>query len=561
MNSINKNCQRCTQRFEITSDDLKFYEKISPTFERKKFLIPPPTLCPDCRQQRRLAFRNERKLYHRKSDFSGKEFISIYSPEKPYKVFDTQEWWSDEWDGIDYGQPFDFSKTFFEQFGNLWRKVPMLGLNVVGNEDCGYVSYCGYSKRCYLSYNTDFSEDVYYSANSIRCKTNADLLNNIGCELGYENTDSYNCYNVQFSFFSFQCTDSKFLIDCRNCQNCFGCVGLRNKKFCIFNKQYSEQEYREKIKKFDTRSRQEIERTKKELEKLYVSVPKPAILSNNSENVSGNYIFNSKNITQSYDIQKSENLKFCSMLNTADNCYDWDYTGYNSSFCYELSSCGDRIYNSSFSHNIWTGGTNLLYCVLGSQLQDCFGCIGLKRKKYCVLNKQYPKEEYERLVPKIIEHMIKTKEWGEFFPGNLSPFGYNETLVQDHFPLKKEQALNLKFQWKDEDNGNQYHGPKTNIPDNIDDTTENICKEILNCEMCGKNFKLITQEFYFYKKMQLPIPDKCPECRHRNRLLQRNPYKLWERECMKCKKNIETSYAPERPEIVYCEQCYLKEIY
>jgi len=31
--------------------------------------------------------------------------------------------------------------------------------------------------------------------------------------------------------------------------------------------------------------------------------------------------------------------------------------------------------------------------------------------KYCILNKQYSKEEYEELVPKIIEHMQKTGEW------------------------------------------------------------------------------------------------------------------------------------------------------
>ena len=29
----------------------------------------------------------------------------------------------------------------------------------------------------------------------------------------------------------------------------------------------------------------------------------------------------------------------------------------------------------------------------------------------------------------------------------------------------------------------------------------------------------------------------------------------------KCTNEFETSYAPERPEIVYCESCYQKEVY
>ncbi len=68
---------------------------------------------------------------------------------------------------------------------------------------------------------------------------------------------------------------------------------------------------------------------------------------------------------------------------------------------------------------------------------NCFLCVNLENKKYCILNKQYSKEEYEVLVPQIIEHMQKTGEWGEFFPVCLSPFGYNETVAQEHFKLDR----------------------------------------------------------------------------------------------------------------------------
>jgi hypothetical protein len=57
------------------------------------------------------------------------------------------------------------------------------------------------------------------------------------------------------------------------------------------------------------------------------------------------------------------------------------------------------------------------------------------------LNRQYTKEEYELLVPKIIEKMMSDGEWGEFFPAILSPFGYNETVAQEYFPLTREELL------------------------------------------------------------------------------------------------------------------------
>ena len=60
---MKKSCKQCNISFEITNEDLEFYNKISPVFDWKKYEIPTPTLCPDCRQQRRFAIRNDRKLY------------------------------------------------------------------------------------------------------------------------------------------------------------------------------------------------------------------------------------------------------------------------------------------------------------------------------------------------------------------------------------------------------------------------------------------------------------------------------------------------------------------
>ena len=73
-----KTCSVSGQLFPITQKDLEFYDKVSPTFNGVKYSIPTPTLCPEERQRRRLAFRQERKLYNGLSDLSGKKIISLY---------------------------------------------------------------------------------------------------------------------------------------------------------------------------------------------------------------------------------------------------------------------------------------------------------------------------------------------------------------------------------------------------------------------------------------------------------------------------------------------------
>lgn len=111
-----KQCKKCSSSFSITDADRIFYEKIGPSFGGEKYAIPAPTFCPECRQKRRLSWRNERKLYKRKCDFDGKDIISIYKPDVPYTVYAPDIWWGDQWNPLDYGKEFDFSKPFFEQF-------------------------------------------------------------------------------------------------------------------------------------------------------------------------------------------------------------------------------------------------------------------------------------------------------------------------------------------------------------------------------------------------------------------------------------------------------------
>ena len=191
-----KQCKQCNISFEIIDKDLEFYEKVSPIFDWKKYNIPTPTLCPDCRQQRRLTFRNEKKLYKRKCNLCNKNIISIYSPDKNYKIFCQDCWWSDKWDSLNYWEDFDFNKTFFEQYRELFNSIPQMPLitNYTQDVNSDYSNYAWSNKNCYMTFNADFNEDCIYLSSWFDNKKSIDCFNIHNSENCYECVDTVNSF-------------------------------------------------------------------------------------------------------------------------------------------------------------------------------------------------------------------------------------------------------------------------------------------------------------------------------------------------------------------------------
>ncbi len=587
MDNITRTCiNNLAHTFSVSEKDAEFYQKMQ---------VPAPTLCPDCRLQRRLAFRNERKLYNRKSDLSGKQIVSIYSPDKPFKVYTLEEWWGDSWDGVDFGRPFDFNRPFFEQFQELLAVVPRVPFFAKNNVNSDYTNGATANKDCYLIFVSDHCEAAYYSYGTFECRNVSDCLNSFQCELCYECIGCNSCYNSRYLNDCSTVRDSSFLLDCKNCNNCFASVGLRNKEYCILNQQYTKEEYLEKMSAFHFDNSQHIQKAWDLLNKQAEKHPRLFMHGVQNEESTGDYISNCKNSTNVYNSHYLEDCQNIIHGNKVKDVQEAYVVVDNTELCYEITSSITQTF-CRFTYSCWDN-QNLTYCDHVQNSHDLFGCAGLKRKQYCILNKQYSKEEYEQLVPKIIAHMkkewpamrsplksnndnsaspsyakaspfVKTTEdrsegilrsgveWGEYFPVTISPFGYNETVAQEIYPLTKEEALRLGMKWKDDDVSNRYEGPKVSIPDAIKDVTDEITKEILTCEKCQKNYRIVVQELQFYRAMQVPIPKMCFDCRHLNRLALTPPRKLYERNCQKCGVSIQTTYAPDRPEIVYCEKCY-----
>jgi len=564
--SKTKTCQSCKSKFTIEPEDFEFYEKIG---------VPAPTFCPECRLKRRLAFRNERNLYKRECNFSKNNIISIFHKDSLFKVYETSIWNSDKWDPMEYGIEYNFNKSFFKQFIGFIKKVPLESLRIAKSVNCDYCNAIIESKNCYLT-SGYASENCYYIQNALIGKDCMDGHSLFKSEQLYQSMDIDNSYNLKFCRFCDNCMDSAFLYNCRNCQNCFGCVNLRHKKYHIFNKPYSKQEYFKKLKEFDLGSYDSVLKNNKKFNKFILKFPRPWAMISKSVDTTGDNVRYSKNCKNCFEIKEgAEDCKYLFFSGLAlKDSHDIYVGGIKSSLSYESVGIleGQGILFSDRSHNCF----NLNYCINSFNSSNLFACVGLRHKQYCILNKQYTKEEYEELVPKIKQHMNdmpytdkkgRVYKYGEFFPSELSPFGYNETIANEYFPLTKKQAIEQGYNWYDKEK-NEYEPTikAKDLPDNIKDVNNNILKEVIQCnskDCAGSGvFRIIPQELKFYKKMNIPLPHLCPDCRHRERIKQRNPLKLYTRQCMNkgCNNTFETTYAPDRKDIVYCEKCYNMEV-
>src|SRR3989344_3836089 len=587
-NSETKICQNCKELFTIEPDDFSFYEKLN---------VPPPTFCPDCRQQRRLAWRNDIILSSRNCTLCNKPIVSIYAPDSGMTAYCQKCWWGDGWEPKEYRQDYDPSKSFFEQFIELQRRVPALTMvndNEIRSINSEYTHDFSLGKNCYMTFVAWKLEDCLYNYYAINCKEVVDALYSMGdCELTYETVYTEKCYGCKYVYYSGLLSNCSFVYDCRDCTDCFMCVGLRHKRYCFKNKQYTKEEYEKILEEYRLDTYSGVERAKEEFKSIYYSSPRRFSSLRNCVNCTGAGLTNSKNSKFCFNVQRLENDKWVENSDGPIDSYDLS-TGGESSFCYEGITT-DNSYHVRFAIFTWKS-SEVDYADGCHSSKYLFGCCGLKKAEYCILNKQYTKEKYEKLRTRIIEDMnarpyVDKKgneyKYGEFFPAELSYFRYNESAAQDYFPLKKDEVKERGWQWQD--HFQMTTGKETmkmeDIPESINDTPDSITNAVLACVECGRNYKIVPAELKFYRKVKIPLPRHCFYCRHRARFALSNLHKLWHRNCMcnsqmtnsieqmayrntaehphgngACPNEFETSYAPYRPEIVYCEQCYQAEV-
>jgi len=567
METQTKVCQNCKKDFKIESDDFGFYEKIK---------VPPPTWCPECRLIRRISSTNSWSLFYRNCDKCGKRTLSQYSLEQKITVYCQPCWWADDWDGSEYGMEYDANRPFFAQLKELSLKTPYVALENAYTtlKNCDYCNSLGYSKNCFLAVWGDYSESVYFSSLLNNAKDTADSLRIFKSELCYEDIGQNDCYRVFYSQECDACSDVWFSRNCYGSMNCIGCVNLRGASYKIFNVQYSKEEYLEKLKEFKLNTRSGIKKIKEEAERFWKKYPYRFYTGNTlNYNVTGEYLFNSKNSKEIYIASKATNSKWCQFITVSpvSDCMDYSGWGDNAELVYESVNVGKNVSNVKFSTYCFPDLVNAEYCLWSVSGKNNFGCVNLKRKSYSILNKQYSKEEYESLREKIIKEMVtnpykdelgKIWTYGEFFQPGFCKFAYNNSNAYKFFPKTKKEAIMEGYGWNDEvEKQSEATILGNDLPETIAEVDESILKEIISCTTCDRKYKIASLELDLLRKMNIPLPARCLKCRENSRFNKLQMPRLYDRNCAKCNKEIRTSYAPDRPEIIYCEKCYQQEVY
>ena len=538
-------CNSCKKEFDYFPGEKKVYQ------DRR---IPLPEFCPICRQKRRLAFRNENNLYYGKSFLSNKKIISLYSHDSPFKVIDHEEWWGDDFDATIYGRDFDFSRPFFDQFNELQREVPRWNRIFINCENSEYTNNCENCKNSYMLFSSTDSEDCYYSTRLNKSNNCISCLRGMSSQYCSDCRSCHLCYDIHYSQVSLNCSNSYFLYDCQSCTDCIMCSGLRNKKYYILNKKYSKEDYEKYKEGFLRKIKVDINSFKAKFAELVKTAPIQSLLLVSVENCTGDYMGKSKNVVNGYNVVYNEDCINVYTCTKAKNCYDC-FSLDHSELClecdtsYELYDCLFCTYTVKLK--------NCRYCGQCVSLNNCFGCVGLKKKDYYILNKKYSKEEYFELLEKIEEHMKRTGEWGKPFPLSFSTFPYNKSMAQEDCPLTKEKAEDLNLMWEDEE---EIVSPKE-VYEMPEDPDETICDKVLVCEKSGKPYKIIPQEYRFYKKFNLPFPKLCPDERYKELFKTQNKTVLNPVKCKNCNLSIQTTYDSPEEYNIFCEKCFLETAY
>lgn len=551
-----KTCKQCANPFEVTDEDRAFYARMG---------VPEPTLCPPCRQQRRLAFRNERSLYKRQCSGSGRNVVSIYPSNAPFPVYDHSYFHSDKWNALDYGRDFDFSRPFFEQFHELTLVTPHLVNYSSGNENAEYGNLSSWNKDCYMLFESDNNRDCFYDEYSFRNKDTVDCGFTKESEGCYECEDILNSYNLRYSLNSKNCSDSWFIKNCIGCKNCFGCVNLKNKEYCFWNQSLTKDEYFQKLQELHLDSYANLQLLKQQFLDFAKQFPHKYLNGFHNEDCTGDYLNQCKNARFCFDCSELRDCKWVYQSERLKDGYDIDTYGgvEGAERVYDCHSVGRGSFNVAFGNNVWQDLTDVWYSDTCVHSKDLFGCISVRHARYCILNKQYSKEDYFALRARIVEHMRRTGEFGEFFPVRISPFGYNETMAHFYYPLEKTVVLDRGWKWNDylPEVKAEKTIPAARLPDTIKSVPDDVLDWAITCQATGRPFKIIAQELKFYRDREIPLPHFHPNERYRQRMGLRNPRQLWERSCARCSRPMQTTYAPSQPEKVYCENCYLKEVY
>lgn len=518
--------------------------------------------------RRLTGFHNFTNLFKGRCAATGSPILQVYRPDSKFPVYSVQEWWGDGWDPLSFGRSYDFNRPMFEQFTDLLNCVPHPALQMTATtvQNCDYVNGVSYAKNCYLVFNSNNCEDCLYCLTVPQCTDCIDCSSCINCTLCSDCAAADNCYQLRHSFNCNNCRDSAFLWNCIGCQDCIGCVNLRQARFCLFNQQLTEKEFKEKSAELELDNYLEVERLWSVLFELALKSPQSSIRGHHLENASGDFLLHASYVEACFDGDELQECVNCLKVRKSHDCLDQYTWGIGNELIYNSSRVGFDCQRVICCYHASFGCDNVEYSFFCKGCRNCFGCVGLRGKEHCVFNKQYSKDDYNTLRTRIIAQMNSqggSQSYGEYFPFELSRHPYNDSDAMLYFPLDQAKAAALGAAWAPEleETASANRADWSSIPARTRDINEDLTTKTFVCSASGKPFRLTAKEFRCYKERGLPVPR-----RHwRERLIERqariNPPILHSQKCARSGQDIESTYLPERGWQVWEKNIYTNEFF
>lgn len=298
---------------------------------------------------------------------------------------------------------------FYKELKRIITSYPKRPQDTVASENCDYATSVYYCNNVYHGFDVNNSKDSAYIQSSLLCVNCFDVDYTVECELTFESIDAFKCYNCTYLEDCGNMRDADYCSRSSNCHDVFGCVRLKNKSFCIFNRQLSEADYREKVKEY---KKWPAEKVWAEVVKIQDRFPVTQTHEDFNQNTPfGNYIYYNKDCYMCFDATNNESCAYI-------------YEGHKNKMCYDISLSGESQLSYEFidsallfncNYAMWSKSCqDSWYMMSCFDVKDSIGCFGLNHRQYCILNRQLSKEDYERISgPLLAELKQKNLGWAD----------------------------------------------------------------------------------------------------------------------------------------------------
>lgn len=291
-------------------------------------------------------------------------------------------------------------QEFLSEYERIKKTHPVVPAHIEHSENCTG-DYIFQSKDLYNCFDVSDSRSGAYLFDGYMLINSYDCDYCISSEYLYESENCANCYNSSYLEDCADMIDCHWCDDCIDLKNCFGCVRLSHKQYCLFNRQYTKEEYLKRLARWRDKLPEEILAQLEALKKTQPILYRHEHHNENSEY--GDYIYNSKNCYYCFDVSHSENCAYMYDSHESKNSFDQVY-GHRCELSYENTDSA-WCYNSCYID--YCGKCrDCDFCFNCLNCENCFGCVGLMHKQYCFLNRQLTKEEYFKKVAEVKASMV-----------------------------------------------------------------------------------------------------------------------------------------------------------